>query len=482
MKKQTFRFDVLALALAGVLAAGSGAAVERRYLNAADDAVSVDQDTAISIDVAANDSNEVSDFQLRVASQPVHGSAAVVSRGVVRYTPEAGYTGSDSFTYEWFWDPGLGDQYVLVRPSATVRVQVNAVAGPEEPVEPEPETGGPAETNSALITRPEVLRQQTLVLSSAISRRIARFVAPRPQRAEERGEPETAGMAGTGLWDPGVGSDSLNLGLSGGAAGDAVTGVGVWGNLVHTRMRNDLSSTAYEGPAWTLLAGVDRWIDDRLLLGAVLGYEDTDLDTEFNQGDARTTGWTFSPYLAYTLMEDETSSASATLIAGHGWLSTDTRRRATGSLIEGAYDSDRWLLEATVNYYRLVDAWTLQFSGGYLWAEESTDAFRETDGSLLTDTTSHLGVIKLGAQATYWADETLQPYIGATYLRDTEGQSVRVLAGYEQPTNDKDEVLLVAGFDWTPAPAVVTSLEVSHGFFREDIDNTSVSFNLRAEF
>ena len=67
---------------------------------AIEDAASLDEDTAITIDVIANDS-DVDGDALSVASvaPPLHGTAVIVDDRHVQYTPAANYHGSDRFAY-----------------------------------------------------------------------------------------------------------------------------------------------------------------------------------------------------------------------------------------------------------------------------------------------------------------------------------------------------------------------------------------------
>ncbi|MEJ2743338.1 MAG: Ig-like domain-containing protein, partial [Gammaproteobacteria bacterium] len=70
---------------------------------AANDLTSTTEDTAVSIAVAANDTDidsgdSVDTAALQVVSGPSHGTAAVVS-GEILYTPSLNFNGSDSFTY-----------------------------------------------------------------------------------------------------------------------------------------------------------------------------------------------------------------------------------------------------------------------------------------------------------------------------------------------------------------------------------------------
>jgi large repetitive protein len=67
---------------------------------AAGDSASLDEDTSVTVDVVANDSDIDGDaLTVTAVSQPAHGTAAIVSGHEVSYTPAADFNGSDSFTY-----------------------------------------------------------------------------------------------------------------------------------------------------------------------------------------------------------------------------------------------------------------------------------------------------------------------------------------------------------------------------------------------
>ncbi len=66
-------------------------------VNAADDTATTSQGQAVTIDVLNNDDADAS--ITRVVNQPLHGSASIVN-GKIVYTPAAGFTGVDRFTYE----------------------------------------------------------------------------------------------------------------------------------------------------------------------------------------------------------------------------------------------------------------------------------------------------------------------------------------------------------------------------------------------
>ena len=66
--------------------------------DAVDDSFTTPQDTALSVNVFGNDTDDGA-FQLFSYTQPAHGSAHCTIAGDCTYTPAAGYVGPDSFTY-----------------------------------------------------------------------------------------------------------------------------------------------------------------------------------------------------------------------------------------------------------------------------------------------------------------------------------------------------------------------------------------------
>ena len=68
--------------------------------NANDDYVSVAKNSSVTFSPLANDSDTVQQNFGGIMSPPQNGTAVQVGLDTVQYTPNAGFTGSDSFTYE----------------------------------------------------------------------------------------------------------------------------------------------------------------------------------------------------------------------------------------------------------------------------------------------------------------------------------------------------------------------------------------------
>ena len=89
---------------------------------ATNDTSSVQANRSVTINVIANDRSEggtLDNASISIVSGPAHGTAAVAN-GSVTYTPNAGYSGSDSFQYS------VRDNLGTVSNAATVSVQVTA--------------------------------------------------------------------------------------------------------------------------------------------------------------------------------------------------------------------------------------------------------------------------------------------------------------------------------------------------------------------
>jgi VCBS repeat-containing protein len=70
-------------------------------VNARDDVANTQMNTAVTIDVLANDDGvDREDSQISIVDGPEHGRAEIQSAGRITYTPSTGFTGEDQFEYE----------------------------------------------------------------------------------------------------------------------------------------------------------------------------------------------------------------------------------------------------------------------------------------------------------------------------------------------------------------------------------------------
>ena len=104
--------------------------------DAVDDATVTDEDTAVTVDVLANDSDvDGDDLSVTAVTTPLQGSAIINPDNTVTYTPAAGYNGSDSFSYT-ISDGHGGSDTALVTITVT-SVNDNPVANDDAATTPE---------------------------------------------------------------------------------------------------------------------------------------------------------------------------------------------------------------------------------------------------------------------------------------------------------------------------------------------------------
>lgn len=95
--------------------------------DAQNDSAATDENTALNVNVLANDTDPDGDaLTVSDASDPAHGTATPDPDGTIRYAPDPGYSGSDSFSYTVSDGEGGAD-------TATVNVTVRDTTAPAAP-------------------------------------------------------------------------------------------------------------------------------------------------------------------------------------------------------------------------------------------------------------------------------------------------------------------------------------------------------------
>ena len=207
------------------------------------------------------------------------------------------------------------------------------------------------------------------------------------------------------------------------------------------------------------------------IIGIAGGYETDDTDTTFNGGNIDTDGFTVVAYAGSLI----TDSLSVDASFGHSLLDTDQFRTAAGTRITSSVDGDRTFAAANLNYNHQVNDWLLTGIGGVLWAQDKQDAFTESDGTAVGSSRFTLGRVKIGGELarTFGAFE---PFVGATFSHAFNQTDI---AG---SSNDRSDVLLGAGARYFGSQDVSGSLELNTLLGRDDVEEHSVNFLLRANF
>ncbi len=254
-----------------------------------------------------------------------------------------------------------------------------------------------------------------------------------------------------------------------------------WGSVSRTDSDNDFVSTAFDSTRYNFLAGADFSPREGLVMGLALGYEDQDVDTTFNAGNADMDGFTVIPYLS--LMVGDKTSANLSF----GYSSIDISQfRSTGGVPGGApisskTDSNRWFLSGNVSHYRQYGNWNLTGHAGLFWAKDQLDAFTESDGTANLKNSSSLGQWRIGIEGAYPMG-AFEPYASATLENDFRQTKISYAAGVAVPKHDPTDVLLGFGLRYFADDGLSGSIGYSTVVGRENYDEDTLQLMIRAEF
>ena len=262
----------------------------------------------------------------------------------------------------------------------------------------------------------------------------------------------------------------LTPAFKGKASGDTDMNYGSWVTPSSTWIKNKSISSKYDGNLFTVMAGGDFKIKDNILIGTSAGYESLDLDTDYNDGTLKDNGFTFAPYFGYTI----TDYLIFDIMFGYTYLNNEMDRNRSSEHIKGSYDSHRFLVSSNMNYYAIFQDLNLSAVLGYMYVSEKADAYREQGGyNFDVDTQNiYLSEWRFGGRAGYFIN-TFEPYISTAYLYDNT---------WNNDGGDRDELEGALGCNYYPADNLILSFEVANSFFRDDIENTRVLFNLHFNF
>jgi outer membrane autotransporter protein len=272
-------------------------------------------------------------------------------------------------------------------------------------------------------------------------------------------------------------ADNSRNSITGLSSGGEPASHGLWMSASVSSLDNTFISTEYDGGLFLGMIGYDYRINKRLLLGAALGYESTDIDTRFNGGTVKSNAFTVSPYAAFQICD----YLSIDVILSYSFLDYDTTRPTFLGQVTGGYDADRYMVSSNLNYYYLTGNWNFNARFGYMYTKEDADGFTESDGTRVQSEDTKIGEFQLGGKIGYLINK-FELYIGAYYIYDSTMTKTKVPVGQRRPSNDKSEIEAIAGINLFANDTVNLGAEVSTSMGRDDVDNTSVLVNVSFVF
>ncbi|MFN3077068.1 MAG: autotransporter outer membrane beta-barrel domain-containing protein [Alphaproteobacteria bacterium] len=316
----------------------------------------------------------------------------------------------------------------------------------------------------------QISRSETQAVTRVLSNRLAQVFSPQFRLAPR----SRADMKGDGN-DVHILSSRSMTGIS---SGDAGKSFGVWANATGSILNDYNSNTASDGFSETGLAGIDYRLGD-VVVGLVGSGENTNLDTTFNKGTFSRTGGSVGPYAAYSLFNNKVVLDA---FANFGWGSNTYKQPIGTASVSGRYGSERRIYGAHATYANTIDDWDYSLKVGYTYSRDRAESYRQSDDVPFAPQFTRVGEWSLRGKAG-WSLGNFHPYGGLAYLRDTLMPMTYVSSSAtESAANDKDEVEAMLGLDYYIKDALTASFEVSHGFFRQDENNTSLMVNCRYQF
>ncbi len=281
--------------------------------------------------------------------------------------------------------------------------------------------------------------------------------------------------------------------ISGRSAGDAFGGWSLWGSYSRASYDADLPINSavqpiasYDADQDSFLFGADRFLGDKLLYGLALGFESTDIDTDYNGGNNETDGFTVAPYIAYLIND----IFSIDFMIGYSDLEYETDRidNVSGGTITGKFDSTRWFTAANLNAVYTYNQWVFGGRLGFIYTDEEQDPYSE-NGPNTARTIGERNVdLKQLVAGLYTAYNigSLEPFISAYYFNDLsrdDGENAGGLPsniGSTQPDDD-DEFQVGLGVRYFYRDTVSGSLEYNKVLSRDKFDADVFLITLRLD-
>jgi hypothetical protein len=333
-------------------------------------------------------------------------------------------------------------------------------------------SGHTSNAAGSVVTSNETLRAGTAQVLNLIGGRIAHL---RMADLKSQQDPMTYSMNEDG--------SGGSVGLA--AGGGKTRGIGLWVQGAFTHVDEDADAIKFDGHVVTGMAGIDYRFNNRLIVGLSAGYERSDIDTDFNNGDIESDGVIVAPYVSVRL----TDVFSVDATGGYVWLDYEmTRKDAASVNWTGETDADRWFgaLNANADWI-LREKWLVNANVGVLYSSEDKDAFTEknttanvTNQNIASDTTT-LGQAVFGGRLGYDFGK-VNPYLSLQGEYDFNKSSYTVSANQTKPEDDDFGMKVGLGANFNLTPNVSGMVEGKATLLREDYQEYTGVARVRLDF
>lgn len=264
------------------------------------------------------------------------------------------------------------------------------------------------------------------------------------------------------------------------SAGEQSAGVSLWASTSYNKIEDDFALTAYDGTSITTAVGGDFQLSPNVILGLSLNYANTDIDTDFNQGNSQTDGFTLMPYANLKFND----WLSMDMSVGYAWNTTDIRRIQTSTAVTGEQDSEGWVMAGNLNAQKWFDKVFVSAKTGLLYNQDKRSTFTENNGTVNLGRTNELVQASIGGSVGYWMAPCM-PSLSVTYTYDIDREDQVIAGGGPQPANDNDGLTVGLGLSFYGSgttQGLSVTVSATSEFLREDLTNNGISLNARYAF
>jgi hypothetical protein len=276
-----------------------------------------------------------------------------------------------------------------------------------------------------------------------------------------------------------LGQRGLRAGLSDQTGMPAQAGGGRWNGwlgFARNDQANKFTPANSSGDTNVLLGGVDYTFRNNVVFGVALSFDKTNLNMPFTGGTFDSEGWSVAPYIAWPL------TRSLLLDASIGFGSSDLKTNTTIPFAIPAATTvdDRWFGSVSLSHVSNFDKLQLVLKGSLLHSEDKTKAFFSPGivGPIGMPDTAYLTQLRLGGTAAYDAGGGWQPYLGLTYINDTQRETLAVVGA----PNDRDAWNVAVGINYYSKGAVSAGIQLNGDFDRQQTRNNQFLANISIRF
>ena len=315
-----------------------------------------------------------------------------------------------------------------------------------------------------------LVTQQTASAASAqvaglVGTAVSDVVAPAPVA------PGAPGTTTTG--QRGSSTMFFNSRETGVAAGNAPK-FGVWVQGGYTSVKGDDTGGEFDGDVINVLVGADYRIKPKMVLGVAVGYEDLDIDTDFNNGTFKGKGWGVTPYFGMAL------SPQWSLQVLGGWTTIDYDTTRNNGAISSSFNADRYFgSAAVVGNFKVTNKVVVSPKLAILHLTESQDGTTDSAGNVTTGENIDLGRISAGGTVSYLAGR-VTPFVRLLGEYDYAKEGSVALGNGNFSSDDRAGLNATIGLNMDFGNGLTGNLEATSAtLFRDNLDVYTFSGRLR---